>query len=95
MFRFLRKFLSPSIVPDVGLTPREIDINIPPQSQAALRRHASRLSRVLLMRPTRDIELEIKSRQAALMSAGFKRPNTVDDAKQILNELEVAHGYHV
>jgi hypothetical protein len=93
MFGFLKRIFSPPI-PDVGLTPREIDINLTPQSQAALRRHAGRLSRVFTMKQTADTKAEIKLRQRALKFAGFNAPKTASDAKQILKQLEVSHGYH-
>lgn len=81
-------------VPDVGLTPREIDINIQPRGQAALRRHAARLSRILRTLRTDELNDEIAMRQRALKLAGFKPPSTPAEADQILKQLEIADGYH-
>ena len=95
MFKFFQRLFARDTIPDVGLTPRDIDLNIPPQSQAALRRHAGRLTRVMTVKQTIQTQAEIKARQGALMLAGFNCPKTVEDALEILKQLEVSHGYHI
>jgi len=84
----LRKALAiePSI-PNIGMTPQEININISPQSRAALIRHASRLSRILDAPKTPELEGEIKMRQGSLMMAGFNAPKKKSAAIEIIKQL--------
>jgi hypothetical protein len=86
---FFKRLFSRSDVPNIGMTPQEININVSPQSKTLLARHAGRLSRILtIQKKTPELKAEIKMRQGALMMAGFNAPKIPEDAREIQKQLE-------